>query len=147
MKGSIPLSVLSTTEKGGLQIVVHYSDLIQAVQASLHTCPTKSLRPLSTPQRPKASVALHSIPLQSHPKIHDAELTAAEVTGVCANRFHNPAQRKHWQTLWELHVYLSQTILKPFPVAPDSSRWNSQRDLGESMVLYLCAQPSISFKL
>lgn len=79
------------------------------------------------------------------PKFSDAVLTAAEATGVCANRCCNPAQPKYWQKLGELlHVCLSQTVLKSFPAAPDSSRWNSQRERGGSMVLYLCVQPSTS---
>lgn len=128
---------------------MNYSDLIQAVQASLHTCPSKSLWDPSVHLRDQrhqcCGTAGHdSIPLQTPPKIHDAELTAADVTGVCLNNFCNPAQCKHWQKLGELHVYLWQNLLKLFPVAPESSRWNSQCELGGLMVLHLCVQPSIS---
>lgn len=125
---------------------MHYSDLIQAVQSSLHTCPTESFWDPSVHLRDQrhqwhGTLGHDSIPLQTPPKIHDAELTAAGVTGVCANKFCNPAQCKHRQKLRELQVYFWQTILKPSPVAPDSFRWNSQCGL---MVLHLCVQPSIS---
>jgi len=45
-------------------------------------------------------------------------LTAAEASGVCANRCCNPAQGKYWHTFGEpLQVYLLRIIAKPFPVA------------------------------
>lgn len=105
--------------------------LTQAVQTSLRTCPNNSLWDPPVRLRDKKhrwhGTQCASMSLGRHlPKFSDAVLTAPEASGVHANRHCNPAQGKYWHKLGEsLHVYLLWTVVKPFPVAPASSGWQS----------------------